>query len=234
MSAIQQLLASSATGPALHSYVGTSLFNTATSGSGFSSFAFTSVGLGSSGTTKVIVVVFNGAGVATTISSATIGGVSATVRQTLYGGSWGQVAILTATGVTATTGNIVLNFAATLNTYGNTYFATISASVYTTTRTSIDAYQSSNTGTNPSVTANGNNRTNGLTIAAFYSTNSNTTPPPVISTNPNLVTNYSAAVAYTTGGLLDRHSAYSGVTSTSFTISAGTAGYQALACITLY
>lgn len=215
-------------------YAATNLYTAPVSGVGFSTYTFSGVNLGVTGTTKVVAVVFDGAGVATTISSATIGGVSATINQTLYSSSWGQVAILTATGVSATTGNIVLNFASALNVYGAGYLASISASVYATSRTNIDAYQSSYTSTNPTVTANGNNRFSGLTIVSYYSTNSSTSPPPALNANANLITDYSQAVAYSTGGVLDRHSAYNGITSTSFSVVGGSASYTSLGCITLY
>lgn len=213
-------------------YVGSNVLSSTTPGSSFSTYTFSSVALGGTGTTKVIAVLYDGAGAITTISSATIGGVAATVRQVLYSGSWGQVAILTATGVSATTGDVVLNFAAPINTYGNGYFSTIALAKYSTNRTNIDPIQTS-FGATPSVTANGNNRTSGLTICAFYSTNSNSTPGNVIS-NGNLTSNYSQNVTYNSAlPAVDTYSAYSGVTNSSFTISGPSGSYQALAAITL-
>lgn len=215
--------------PIASPYVGSSLYSAPTPGASFSTYTFSSVSLGNAGTTKVIAVLYDAAGSYTTISSATIGGVSATVNQVLYGGSWGQIAILTATGVSATTGNVVLNFAAPINTYGGSYFATIALARYNTTKTNIDALQTSS-GATPSVTANGNNRSGGITFAAFYSANTTN----LINANANLTTDYSQLVAYSSIPTYDQYSAYSGTTNSSFNISGPSGGFQTLACITLY
>lgn len=209
-------------------YIGSNLYSAPTPGAAFNTYTFSSVSLGSS-TTKVVVVLYDAAGSYTTISSATIGGVSATVNQVLYNGSWGQVAILVATGVSATTGNVVLNFASNINTYGGQYFATIALAKYSTSKTNFDSLQTS-FGSTPSVTANGNNRSGGVTFAVFYSAGSTN----VINPNANLTTNYSQYVAYSTIPTYDQYSAYSGLTNSSFGISGPSGSYQALACITAY
>ena len=213
-------------------YIGTTVY-TAAVATAFSTYTFPSVAL-TGGDTKIIVVNY----IACTtpppvISTATIAGVSATVfspnPNPTYAG-WERSTIIRVTGVTAQTGNVVLNFAAVINNTA-TYFSSISISVYTTSKqTTFDTVSSFTSGTSAalSLTANASNRANALVIAGFASN------AQVGITGTGLTTNNSEWKLYGNPGTLVNYvSASNTSVSTSFIITSGTMTYGHLCAITV-
>lgn len=134
-------------------YVNTTVSNTRET---FSSKTFSSLDLGE-GTTKIVVIphkVTNSQQSGRQLTSATIDGVSATVHRVPNSSSWEQCVIIYATGISATTGDIVLNWGSSVG--SGSFDQVISLIVYSSGRSTSFAFTSDWTGSTATVSATGN------------------------------------------------------------------------------
>lgn len=201
------------------------------SGSSFSSYTTPSIYIGSQYiTTKIFCVNYITVSGGVGISSASIGGTPCTIYQQTGGSGWQQSAILVAT-KPSVSDSLSLTFGGSLNTYGNSYFAVISISVYETDRTTSFDYSSilaSGSSRDFDLTTNTPNSNNSFVIAnavmADYSGSTINNSGNILTTDYQSLTNYHPS--YTSNIL-----SASATTSSAVNILLGTWNYSSLGAL---
>lgn len=217
-----------------HDYAGTNSY-AATSGVPFNTYTFSNVNLGSY-ERKVIVIAYNAANSTyanNTLSSATIAGQTATIFHTNNNNAWQNLAIITASNIAATTGDIVLNFAGNINTVGSSYYSRLVATVYSTNRSSVEGFtlsQTAGTSASLSVAINANNRQSALGIVGFICSSAAT-----LNANADLTVDYNQLLTNNPSAS-DRFTFASGIKNSAFTTATASAAttYSAMCSLTLY